>query len=80
MFIAALLERRMERIDEPAYALLPIGVVLGAVVGLDPCCSRISARRSRSSMIAAVMIFAAGISYRYIAMHRRHGDSGARRS
>ena len=29
VFIAALLERRMDRIDESAYSLLPIGVVLG---------------------------------------------------
>ena len=27
LFIAALLERRMDRIDEPVHALLPIGVV-----------------------------------------------------
>jgi Bacterial cell division membrane protein len=34
IFIAALLERRMERIDEPMYALLPIGIVLAVIVGL----------------------------------------------
>ena len=28
VFVAALLERRMDRIDEPTYALLPIGTVL----------------------------------------------------
>src|SRR5512143_925332 len=33
-FMAALLERRMDRIDELSYALLPIGVVLGLVVAL----------------------------------------------
>ena len=35
-FIAALLERRMHRIDELGYALLPIGLVVGGLVGADP--------------------------------------------
>jgi cell division protein FtsW len=66
VFIAALLERRMDRIDEPAYALLPIGVVLGVIVALilrEP-----DLGTSVSIMvIAAVMVFAAGIDYRYVA-------------
>ena len=66
MFIAAVLERRMERIDEPSYALLPIGVVLGTVVGLVLTQPDLGTAVS-IVMIAAVMIFAAGISYRYIA-------------
>ena len=33
-FIAALLERRMDRIDEIPHALVPIGVVVGGLVGL----------------------------------------------
>ncbi|HXI30407.1 MAG TPA: FtsW/RodA/SpoVE family cell cycle protein, partial [Vicinamibacterales bacterium] len=33
-FIAALLERRRHRIDEPAYALLPIGIVVLGLVAL----------------------------------------------
>ena len=33
-FMAALLERRMERIDDVTYALAPIGLVVGAIVGL----------------------------------------------
>src|SRR5207249_1902184 len=33
-FIAALLERRMHRINEIGYALLPIGLVIGCLVGL----------------------------------------------
>jgi len=65
-FIAALLERRMDRIDEPTYALVPIGVVLAAIVGL------ILAEPDHGTsvsvvMIAGVMIFAAGINYRYVA-------------
>ena len=34
VFMAALLERRMDRIDEPMYSLVPIGVVLALIVGL----------------------------------------------
>ena len=33
-FIAALLERRMDRIDDAPYALVPIGVIVGGLVGL----------------------------------------------
>ena len=33
-FIAALLERRMHRIDDVSYSLLPIAIVVGALVGL----------------------------------------------
>ena len=35
-FIAALLERRMHRINEVGYSLLPIGVVVVGLVGADP--------------------------------------------
>jgi cell division protein FtsW len=64
-FTAALLERRMERIDELGYSLLPIGAVLGAVVGLiylEPDLGTAVC----IVMIAVAMVFAAGISYRYI--------------
>jgi cell division protein FtsW len=66
VFIAALLERRMDRIDELSYALLPIGIVLGGIVGLilvEPDLGTAVA----VATIGAVMIFAAGVSYRYIA-------------
>ena len=66
VFVAALLERRMDRIDEPSYALLPIGVVLGIVVALILSQPDLGTAAS-IVMIAAVMVFAAGISYRYIA-------------
>jgi cell division protein FtsW len=65
IFMAALLERRMERIDDVRYSLLPIGVVLGAVVGLillEPDLGTAVC----VVMIAAVMVFTAGISYRYV--------------
>jgi cell division protein FtsW len=65
LFIAALLERRMERIDEP-YALLPIAGVLGGIVLLILEQPDLGTAAS-IVVIAAVMIFAAGINYRYIA-------------
>src|SRR6266852_4828094 len=64
-FIAALLERRMHRIDEPGYSLLPIAIVVLGLVALilpEP-----DFGTSMSLMlIAAVMVFAAGLNYRYI--------------
>ncbi len=65
-FMAALLERRMDRIDEPAYALLPIGIVLAGIVGLILAEPDLGTSLSVLT-IAAVMIFAAGINYRYVA-------------
>src|SRR5688572_10085601 len=65
IFMAALLERRMERIDDVRYSLLPIGIVLGAIVGLillEPDLGTAAC----VVMIAAVMVFSAGINYRYV--------------
>ena len=66
IFIAALLERRMERIDEPSHALLPIGLVLGGMVALILPEPDLGTAVSLI-VIAAVMVFAAGINYRYVA-------------
>src|SRR5205809_618348 len=64
-FIAALLERRMHRIDDVGYSLLPIAIVVLGLVALilpEP-----DFGTSMSLMlIAAVMVFAAGLNYRYI--------------
>ena len=65
MFIASLLEKRMDRIDEPQHALLPIGIVLGGLVGLILIEPDLGTSVS-IVMIAAVMVFAAGINYRYV--------------
>jgi len=65
MFVAALLERRMERIDELSYALLPIAIVLGGIVGLIVIQPDIGTAVA-ILMIGAVMIFAAGVNHRYI--------------
>ena len=65
LFIAALLERRMDRIDDVPYAVLPIGIVVGAVVGLILAEPDLGTAAS-VLVIATVMIFAAGLSYRYV--------------
>jgi cell division protein FtsW len=65
VFIAALLERRLDRIDEPVHALLPIGVVLSVIVGLILAEPDLGTSVS-VVVIAAVMIFAAGINRRYV--------------
>jgi cell division protein FtsW len=64
-FVAAILERRMERIDELKYSLLPIAVVVGCVVGLVLLQPDLGTALS-ILIIASAMVFAAGINYRYI--------------
>ncbi len=65
MFVAALLERRMDRMAETPSTLFPIGVVVAAIVALilpEPDLGT----AVMILMITAVMIFAAGISYHYV--------------
>src|SRR6187399_3609283 len=64
-FVAALLERRMDRIDDLRYSLIPIGIVLGCVVGLIMLQPDLGTALS-IIVIVSVMVFAAGINYRYI--------------
>jgi cell division protein FtsW len=65
VFMAALLERRMDQMAESPKALFPIGVVLAVVVGLILAEPDLGTAVS-VLMIAAVMLFAAGINYRYV--------------
>ena len=65
VFVAALLEKRMERIDEPTHALVPIGGVLAVIVGLIVVQPDLGTAVSIVTIVA-VMIFAAGINYRYV--------------
>jgi cell division protein FtsW len=65
-FIAALLERRMHRIDELTYSLLPIAIVVVSLVGLILLEPDFGTSMSLM-LIASVMVFAAGLNYRYIA-------------
>jgi len=64
-FIAALLERRMHRIDDLPYALVPIGVVIGGLVGLILLEPDLGTAMTLL-LIAVAMVFTAGLSYRYI--------------
>ncbi len=65
VFIAALLERRMHRINEIGYALAPIGIFVAGLVGLILLQPDFGTAMSLV-LIAAVMVFAAGVSYTYI--------------
>jgi cell division protein FtsW len=65
LFIAALLERRMQRIDDIGYSLVPIGLVVAGFAGLIVLEPDFGTAMSLV-IIAGVMVFAAGLSYRYI--------------
>jgi cell division protein FtsW len=64
-FVAAILERRMDRIDDLRYSLVPVGIVLGGIVGLILLQPDLGTALSIIVIVAA-MVFAAGINYRYI--------------
>lgn len=65
VFIAAILERRMHRIDEVTYSLLPIGIVVTLLVGLVLLEPDFGTSMSLM-LIAGAMVFAAGLNYSYI--------------
>ena len=65
LFTALILERRRHRINEVQYALLPIGVIVGGLVGLILLQPDFGTAVSLLAVIG-VMVFAAGISYRYM--------------
>ncbi len=65
-FVAAILERRRHRINDVRYALVPIGVVVAGLVGLIMFEPDFGTAVSLA-VIAAVMVFAAGLNYGYIA-------------
>jgi cell division protein FtsW len=65
VFTAAVLERRMHRVNELKYSLPPIAIVIGGLVGLV----LIEPDLGTAILLLAViglMVFVAGISYRYI--------------
>src|SRR3954470_11972377 len=64
-FVAAILERRMDLSDGIRYSLLPIGLVVGLLVTLILLQPDLGTALS-ILLIAAAMVFAAGINYRYI--------------
>ena len=65
MFTALVLERRRHRINELGYSLMPIGVIVGVLSGLILLEPDFGTAVSLLAVIA-VMVFAAGISYRYL--------------
>jgi len=65
LFTALILERRMHRIDELSYSLLPIGIVVGALAGLILLQPDFGTAMSLLLIVAA-MVFAAGLNYRYL--------------
>jgi cell division protein FtsW len=64
-FIAALLERRMQRINDIKYSLGPIVMLLGVLCGLIIWQPDFGTAMSLGA-IAAAMVFTAGLSYSYI--------------
>jgi cell division protein FtsW len=64
-FIAALLERRMHRINEVGYAIAPIALLVAALFGLIMLEPDFGTSMSLV-LIAVVMVFAAGLDYRYM--------------
>ncbi len=65
LFTAAVLDRRMHRIDEVSYSLFPVAVVAGVVAGLivlEPDFGTAAA----ILMIVGVMVFTAGLRYHYL--------------
>jgi cell division protein FtsW len=65
LFTALILERRMHRIDELSYSLLPIAIVVGALVGLILLQPDFGTAMSLLLIVVA-MVFAAGLNYRYL--------------
>ncbi len=64
-FTALMLERRRTRINELGYSLLPIALIVGGLVGLILLEPDFGTAVSLLAVIT-VMVFAAGISYRYL--------------
>jgi cell division protein FtsW len=64
-FTALILERRMHRIDELQYSLLPIAIVVGVMFGLIVLEPDYGTAISLL-LIIGLMVFAAGLNYRYL--------------
>ncbi|MEW5984914.1 MAG: putative lipid II flippase FtsW [Acidobacteriota bacterium] len=66
VFCAAVLEKRMDRIDEPVSALRPLAFVLVPVLGLIMLQPDFGTTVTFLAIVGA-MVFAAGLPYRYVA-------------
>jgi cell division protein FtsW len=65
LFAGLILDRRMHRINEVSYSLTPIVIVTGVLVGLI-LLERDYGTSMSLLLIVGVMVFAAGLSYRYV--------------
>jgi cell division protein FtsW len=65
LFTALILERRMHRIDDLRYSLLPIAIVIGVLSGLILLQPDFGTAMSLLLIVGA-MVFAAGLNYRYM--------------
>lgn len=66
LFTAALLERRMHRVNDVGYSLMPISLTVGLLAGLVLLEPDFGTALSLVGIVF-VMVFAAGLNYRYIA-------------
>ena len=64
LFTAMMLERRMHRIDDIKYSLLPVGIVVGLVALLIQQQPDMGTALT-VLLVVGTMVFAAGLSYRY---------------
>ena len=64
LFTALILEKRRHRIDDLAYSLMPIAIVVGGLVGLILLQPDFGTAMSLL-LVVALMIFAAGLHYKY---------------
>ncbi len=65
LFIADLLARRMARVNEASAVILPVGIVLGGIVGLILLQPDLGTPVFLV-LVSAMMIFSAGLGYRYV--------------
>jgi cell division protein FtsW len=66
LFLADLMSRRMDKVNDMTAVVVPVGVVLGGLVGLTLLQPDLGTS-AFLVMLAVVMIFAAGLHYRYLA-------------
>ena len=65
LFLADLLSRRMDKVNELSQVVAPVGIVVGGLVGLTLLQPDLGTS-AFLVMLAVVMIFAAGFHYRYL--------------
>jgi cell division protein FtsW len=65
LFTALILERRMHRIDDLRYSMLPIAIVVGVLCGLILLQPDFGTAMSLLLIVGA-MVFVAGLNYRYL--------------